>query len=327
MSQLYGDVKNMSDINKPRRGSLALRPRQRADSQVPEISHWPEVKDKAILDFPAYKAGMTTVSFVDNSKSPTAGMEITTGATILEAPPVVVFGIRGYCNGKSYDIFTDNKEIIKNIAPKSGAAKSSFKEDYNYDDIRLLAYAQPYKTKMGKKHIERMEMGIGGTSTKEKLEYAKGVLGKEINVSDVLKSGQYVDSVGITKGKGWQGVIKRFGAAKQRMKSTGKVRHTAPIGAFKPGYIMYTAPRAGQMGYHRRVELSKLIVRIGKAANADEVNPSSGFPHYGFVTSDFILIKGSIPGPAKRMVRLRYAMRKPEMIKAETSFISKEPKN
>jgi large subunit ribosomal protein L3 len=317
----------MSDINKPRRGSLALRPRKRADSQVPEISHWPEVKDKAVLDFPAYKAGMTTVSFVDSTKAPTAGMEITTGATILEAPPVVIYGIRGYCEGNSYDIFTDNKEIIKNIAPKSGAAKSSFNDTLNYDDIRLLAYAQPYKTKMGKKHIERMEMGLGGTSTKEKLEFAKSVLGKEISVADVLKSGQYVDAIGITKGKGWQGVIKRFGASKQRMKSTGKVRHTAPIGAFKPGYVMYTAPRAGQMGYHRRVELSKLIVKIGKSANAADVNPSSGFPHYGFVTTDFILVKGSIPGPAKRMVRLRYAMRKPDSIKAETSFISREPKN
>jgi large subunit ribosomal protein L3 len=317
----------MSDINKPRRGSLAFRPRKRAESQVPEISTWPETKEKALLDFPAYKAGMTSVSFVDSTKSPTAGMEVTTGATVLEAPPIVVYGVRGYSNGRSYDLFTDNKEILKFIAPKSGIARSSMKEGGEFEDIRVLAYAQPSKTLMGKKHIERMEIGVGGADAKEKLEYAKTLLGKEITVSDVLKSGQYVDIVGITKGKGWQGVIKRFHAAKQRLKATGKVRHTAPIGAFKPGYVMYTAPRAGQMGYHRRVELSKWLVRVAKSDAIDQVNPSSGFPHYGFVRNDYILVKGSVPGPAKRMVRLRYAVRGPAATASNVAYISKEPKN
>jgi large subunit ribosomal protein L3 len=317
----------MSDINKPRRGSLAYRPRKRAESQMPEISFWPEVKEKTLLDFPAYKAGMTSVSYVDKTKAPTTGMEVTLGATVLEAPPIVVYGVRGYSNNRSYDLFTDNKEILKFIAPTNGTVKSSMKEGGEFEDIRVLAYAQPSKTLMGKKHIERMEIGVGGANANEKLDYAKTLLGKEIHATDVLKPGQFVDIAAITKGKGWQGVIKRFHAAKQRPKATGKVRHTAPIGSFKPGYVMYTAPRAGQMGYHKRMELSKWIVNVGKSDAVDQVNPSSGFPHYGFVKNDYILVKGSVAGPTRRMVRLRYAMRKSNIVAASVTYISKEPKN
>jgi large subunit ribosomal protein L3 len=317
----------MSDINKPRRGSLAYRPRKRAERQMPEISFWPAVKEKALLDFPAYKAGMTSVSYVDKTKSPTGGMEVTLGATVLEAPPIVVYGVRGYSSNRTYDLFTDNKEILKFIAPKSGVAKSSMKEGAEFEDVRVLAFAQPSKTLMGKKHIERMEIGVGGETAKDKLEYAKTLLGKEVHVLDVLKPGQYVDIAAITKGKGWQGVIKRFHAAKQRLKATGKVRHTAPIGSFKPGYVMYTMPRAGQMGYHKRIELSKWIVKIADSGAVDQINPSSGFPHYGFIKNDYILIKGSVAGPTRRMVRLRYAMRNPNVVQSNVTYISKEPKN
>jgi large subunit ribosomal protein L3 len=81
------------------------------------------------------------------------------------------------------------------------------------------------------------------------------------------------------------------------------------------------------MGYHKRIELSKWIVNIADSGAVDKVNPSSGFPHYGFVKNDYVLIKGSVAGPARRLVRLRYAMRKSIVTPSSVSYVSIEPKN
>ena len=82
------------------------------------------------------------------------------------------------------------------------------------------------------------------------------------------------------------------------------------MGAFTPGYVMYTVPRAGQMGYHKRTEINKRIMKIGKAAEAGKINPKGGFVKYGEVSNDYILLKGSTAGPKKRLIRLRKSMRK-----------------
>jgi large subunit ribosomal protein L3 len=175
--------------------------------------------------------------------------------------------------------------------------------------VRLLAFCTPDKTLTGKKHIEAMEIGVGGADPKSKLEYAKSLLGKELKVSDVFKAGELVDAIAVTKGKGWQGAIKRFGCNKQRRKATGRVRHIGTLGAWIPNYVLYTVPQAGQTGYHTRTEVNKQVLKIGGADNISEINPPSGFNNYGFVKNDYLLIKGSLPGPNKRLVKLRAASR------------------
>jgi large subunit ribosomal protein L3e len=73
------------------------------------------------------------------------------------------------------------------------------------------------------------------------------------------------------------------------------------------------------MGYHSRTELNKKIFRIGAGAiygvenNATtetdaitkNITPLGGFPHYGIVNYDYILIKGGVAGTRKRPVTLR----------------------
>jgi hypothetical protein len=72
-------------------------------------------------------------------------------------------------------------------------------------------------------------------------------------------------------------------------------------------------------GYHHRTELNKKIYRIG--SGTDEMNasteadvtkktitPLGGFPHYGIVKNDFLLLKGSIPGTKKRVITLRKSL-------------------
>lgn len=72
-------------------------------------------------------------------------------------------------------------------------------------------------------------------------------------------------------------------------------------------------------GYHHRTELNKKIYRIG--AGTDEANastesditkkkitPMGGFPHYGVVKNDFVMLKGSIPGTKKRVITIRKSL-------------------
>lgn len=299
---------------------MAHRPRKRAKSQNPSV-HWQDLEDKRVLGFAGYKAGMTHVAYVDDSESPTKGQEIISAATIIEVPPVTVYGVRCYNSSHSMgDIVTTDEKIVKLLGVRKKAAEKKINEE-EVDDARLLVFTMPSKTKMGKKHIERMELGCGGRDVKEKLEYCKGLLGKELRIGDVLKTGEHVDIISVTKGKGWQGPVKRFGVAIQRRKATGRRRHVGTLGAWTPGYVLYTIPQAGQMGYHKRTELNKRILKIGQSP--EEINPSGGFPNYGFVGNDFLLLKGSVPGPVKRLVKLRLAMRIPGAAKEpQLTFIS-----
>ena len=311
----------MPDLNRPRRGSMAFRPRKRASSQNPTV-YWKSSDVKRVLGFAGYKVGMTHISYVDGTESPTKGQEIVSSATIIEVPPVYVYGYRAY-NGHSIgDTLVQDDKILKQLnfrKPKSVVTgdkpeaisnkpqASTIQPKAEISDVRLLVFAQPSKTHIGKKHIERMELGIGGKDINEKLEYAKSLLGKDLKASEVFKQGEFLDVISITTGKGWQGAVKRFGIAMQRRKSTGKRRHVGTLGQWHPAYVLYTVPQAGQMGYHKRTELNKQIMKLG--SNQDDINPSSGFPHYGFVRNDYVLLKGSIPGPVKRLIKLRLAVR------------------
>lgn len=287
---------------------MAFRPRKRAASQNPRV-YWNSVEQKRILGFAGYKVGMTHISFVDNSQSPTKGQEVTGAATVIEVPPIYVYGYRLYAEQDSYaDVLVSDANILGSLNIKKPNAQKDVKSD-QAKNIRLLVFVQPSKTKIGKKHVERMEIGIGGKDVSEKLEYAKSLIGKELRAKDVFKHGEFVDVVSITKGKGWQGAVKRFGVAKQRRKATGKYRHVGTLGQWHPAYVLYTVPQAGQMGYHKRTELNKQIMKISE--KVDEINPKDGFPHYGFVMNDYLLLRGSVPGPTKRLVKLRLGVRSP----------------
>src|SRR3972149_2252191 len=60
---------------------------------------------------------------------------------------------------------------------------------------------------------------------------------------------QEIDAVAITKGKGWEGPITRWGVKKKQHKSRKSVREVGSLGPISPASIMYTVPRAGQRGF------------------------------------------------------------------------------
>ncbi|PIU09727.1 50S ribosomal protein L3 [Candidatus Micrarchaeota archaeon CG08_land_8_20_14_0_20_49_17] len=298
----------MAKHNAPRRGSLAFWPRKRAKSQLPRVLAWASSPTPCILGFAGYKAGQTSVVIVDDTMRPTKGQEIVLNCTIVEAPPIVIYGIRAYRDGMVVcDEFTPDEKVILKLRQKLTSAKKI--DENSADEIFVLAFVEPAKTGIGKKHIERLQIAVGGNTAKAKLDYARTLLGKELSASEVFKPGEYCDAVAITRGKGWQGSVKRFGIAKQRRKATGRVRHLGNLGPWHPGYVTYTIPQAGQMGYHKRTDYNKRLLKIGKP---DDVNKKSGFKNYGVLKNDYVLFEGTLPGPVKRLVRFRKAIRKGE---------------
>ncbi|MCD6279273.1 50S ribosomal protein L3 [Candidatus Micrarchaeota archaeon] len=315
----------MAKEHSPGRGSRMYRPRKRASSQVARVSSWPKINDIKLLGFAGYKAGMTHVSYIDETRSHLKGREIVTPVTIIETPPMIVYGIRFYKKGKIVGVLlTDDKNILNEIKFKKRAKQGGKNiEQKEFDDIRVLVFTQPKLTKIGKKKIERMEIAIGGKDINSKLQYAKSILGKEVHAKDIFKAGEFIDVIAVTKGKGWQGVVKRFGIPLNRPKATKRRRHGGVLGGFKPPYVSWTIPRAGQMGYHKRTEYNKWLMKIG--TKEDSITPKGGISHYGTVENDYILIKGSVPGTKKRMIRIRKSIRAPAVLsQPKITYISKE---
>jgi len=71
--------------------------------------------------------------------------------------------------------------------------------------------------------------------------------------------------------------------------------------------VRWSVPLMGQMGYHQRTEFNKRILAIG--SDGGEITPEGGFPGYGIVRGEYAIVSGSVPGPNKRLVRMRYAVR------------------
>ncbi|MBI4010329.1 MAG: 50S ribosomal protein L3 [Candidatus Aenigmarchaeota archaeon] len=313
----------MPQVRRPRRGSLQFHPRVRSKRMYPTITTYPITDKPKALAFAGYKSGMLHAMISDNNKnSPTFGQEISVPVTVLDCPPLKVIGIRAYKN--SYNGLSALKEAIAKDLPKNLSRKiniGEFKTEENLSaieknldkvsNLRLIVSTQPKLSGIGKKTPEIFEIEIGGANAGEKLTFAKQVLGKEIKPSDVVKEGELVDTVAITKGKGTVGPVKRYGVKIQNRHAKQKRRHVGAIAAQTPGRVLWTSPMAGQFGLFTRTELNKRILKIGDGV---EINPKSGFTRYGIIKSNYILVQGSVPGAKKRLVLLRPAIR-PSKIK------------
>jgi large subunit ribosomal protein L3 len=281
------------------------------------VKNWAFAKQAKPLGFAGYKAGMTSVIMIDNRpKSPTKGEEVMRAVTILEVPPLKVLGIRlykktPYGTPAIGEVWADSfdKELARRLdMPKKKHTLEQLKSKLsNAVEARVLVYTQPDETGLGKKTPEVFEIPIGG-SVEEQFHYASSVLGKEIPVTEVFKAGQYADVHGVTKGKGFEGDIKRFGVKLANHKSEFGVRHRATMGPISPPVTAWWIAMPGQMGFHKRTDYNKQILKISDIKTTN-VNPSSGLSRYGLVKSHFMLIDGSISGAKKRLVILTYPIR------------------
>ncbi len=312
-------------VSAPKRGSLAYLPKARAARWTGRIRYWPEVTgEPRLLAFPAYKAGMTHLVMLDQRQgSLTFGKEVSVAATVLEAPPLVVGGIRVY--GKADgglrvvgEAWTTNppKEFgrVLTLSKKADNQESLKKIESLIDkaeEVRVIAATQPKLTSVSRKTPNLIEIKIGGGDAKQQLEYAKNMLGKELKSADVFKEGGYVDVLAITKGKGIQGPVKRWGISVLHHKSRKTTRGVGSIGGWTPNFIMYSVPRAGQMGFFQRTEFNKQILKIGE--DGKEMTPSAGFVNYGNIKGQYVILRGSVPGAPKRLVMMRSPARVKEL--------------
>jgi len=302
----------MPNTRNPRRGSLQYWPRKRSKRVYARVRSWSVLKEIKPLGFAGYKVGMSHIVLQDTRKaSTTKGMDIAMPVTLIECPPIKVYAARFYKHtayGSSIvsDILADSvdKEMErKHNVPKKKEQKEMPK---GFDFVHLIVYTQPKLTGIGKKKPEMFEIALSGDKD-EQLHYAQSKLGKEITIKEVFKEGQQVDMHGVTKGKGFQGPVKRFGVTLRSHKSEKSRRFPGSLGGWKAqGHIMWRVAKAGKMGYHPRTEYNKWIVKI---ADGKENNQKGGFMHYGVMKNDFVMVKGSVSGPQKRIVRFNAPMR------------------
>lgn len=328
----------MPDRSRPKRGSRAYGPRKRARSQTPRLDSWPEVSGgPKIQGFAGYKAGMTHAFIVDKrAKSTSSGMELHVPLTVIEVPPMKIAAVRIYEN-TIYGLKTAGEVWAQDLDPllsrrlsvPKGHSDATFAkyDGVDIEDIRVLAYTQPKMVSgVPKKVPDMMELRIGGGTIDERMEYAKSILGTEVGIEAFSNEGEYVDVVAVTIGKGYQGVTKRYGTKLLSHKNSKHRRGIPNLGPKRPGYVRGTVPGSGQMGYHQRTEFNKQLVKIG--AEGSEINPKGGFLNYGEIRNPYILVRGSVPGPAKRLIRLRDPTRPPKKAshEIEMTYLSTESK-
>ena len=293
--------------HRPRRGSLQFWPRVKAKRSLVSPRNYPALEENVMMAFAGYKAGMTQVYRIDNRKgSLSKGEEIVTPVTIVEVPPLKVLGLRVYDDkrvlGEEW-ISKLGKDVGRKLSlPKKPKAKDLQKLLDNATKIRLIVSTQPALIGL-KKKVDIFEVQMGG-NLQDAFVKAKELMGKEVNFSDVFGQGEMVDTLSVTKGKGFTGSIKRFGLRLLQHKAEKLKRKAASIGPMSPTKVSFKSPQFGQHGFHSRVEYNKEIISTGKGLNIE-----GGIPKYGVVKNDYVLIKGSVGGPKKRLIIFRKSIR------------------
>jgi large subunit ribosomal protein L3e len=339
----------------PRKGHTGFLPRRRTRHHRGRIRSFPKddrSKPVHLTAFAGFKAGMTHIMReVDRPGAKLHKKEVVEAVTVLETPPIRIVGLVGYIETPrglrtlttvwASHIEKDTlRRFYKNWVNSKKKAFSKYHERVTKTPkevetqlnrikkycttVRVIAHTQMNLLKslrQKKNHVLEIQVN-GGKDIAEKVNFAYGLFEKEVTVDQIFGQNENVDVIGVTKGKGFAGTIKRFGVRHLQKKTHRGYRKVGCIGAWHPARVAWSVPRAGQLGYHHRTETNKKIYRIGKgessgiknnattAADITEKNitPMGGFPHYGTVKNDFIIIKGCCVGPKKRVVLLRKSL-------------------
>jgi len=294
--------------------------------------------------FMGYKAGMThVVREIDRPGSKLHKKEAVESASVIETPPMVIVGVVGYvatpnglrtyksvwanhlsdeCKRRFYkNWYRSKKKAFTKYAKKASEKPESIEKDLdaikaNCQVVRVIAHTQIKKIKLRQKVAHIMEIQVNGGDTAAKVDFSRSLFEQEIDITKVFGEGESLDICAATKGKGFAGVISRWGVTRLPRKTHRGLRKVACIGAWHPARVSTTVGRAGQQGYHHRTEINKRVLRVGKAGDPNSasteadltekaITPVGGFPHYGQVNEDWLLIKGCVAGTKKRPVTLR----------------------
>jgi len=284
---------------------------------------------------------------IDRPGSKLHKKEAVEAVTVVEAPPMVCVGLVGYvetpnglrtlttvwANHLSDEVkrrfyknwYRAKKKAFTKYAKKAAEKPQDIEFELNRMKnschvIRALMHTQMRKLNLRRKVADLCEIQInGGASVAAKVDFGKELFEQEVTVSSVFGEGEVVDVCGVTKGKGVAGVVSRFGVTRLPRKTHRGLRKVACIGAWHPARVNRTVARAGQRGYHHRIDINKRILRVGmkgdsKGASTEQdltekgITPMGGFPHYGVVNEDWLLVKGCFAGCKKRPITLRKSL-------------------
>lgn len=298
----------MAKLSRPRFGSLQFWPRKRASKILPSVN-WRPVKGSGILGFIAYKVGMATAVVKDlTDKSMTQGKKTYLPVTILEIPKMKIFAVRFYHQGVAIKdvIVSNDKELRKKLKLPKETKNLETQIPENYEDIRVIVYSLAKQTNF-KKTPDLIEVAVGGENLQKKLETVKSLIGKEISFKEFSNFNLF-DVRGLTKGKGICGPVKRFGISLKQHKTEKGVRRPGSLGPWHPAHVTFRVSMAGQLGYFSRVNYNLKPIVFGNISEKN-INPKSGFKHYGLIKGDFLILKGSVQGPPKRQLLLTPSIR------------------
>jgi large subunit ribosomal protein L3 len=286
------------------------------------IRNWPEINSEQpkLLGYAGFKVGcIQIVSIDDREKTPNHGKQLVSLGTVVATPPISIIGIRGYHNDNDgahalFDVYSSDmpKEVSRlfTVKPKEGSLEKAEKLLNRTSELFAVVAVFPNNAGLEQKKPYVFEVAVKGGDLKKQFDFLKNLFGKQIKVEEVFELGTTVDVASVTKGKGIEGPITRWGVKKKQHKSRKSVRALGSLGPISPASIMYTVPRAGQRGFHQRVEYNKRIMIMSNTDKKEfKINPSGGFKHYGLVNGDFVVLKGSIPGTYRRLVKLRTQIR------------------
>nr|CBW52776.1 40S ribosomal protein L3 [Polytomella sp. Pringsheim 198.80] len=319
---------------------------RRGRGKVKSFPRDDSAKPAHLTAFIGYKAGMThIVRDVEKPGSKLHKKETCEPVTIIECPAMVVVGVVGYIkttrglrslNAVWAQHLSDDlkRKFYKNWYKSKKAAFKNYAKKYDGKKIeaelaqlkkhcsviRVLAHTQVRKLHWGQKKPQLIEIQVNGGSISDKVDFGYKLFEKEVTVDAVFQTNEQIDTIAITKGHGVQGVVQRWGVTRLPRKTHRGLRKVACIGAWHPARVKWTVARAGQQGFFHRTEMNKKIYKIGKkdtashSASTDfdvtkkDITPMGGFPHYGIVKEDFLMIKGAVPGTKKRPITLRQTL-------------------
>ena len=161
-------------------------------------------------------------------------------------------------------------------------------DGYSAVQVGFVDKREKLVTKPLKGHFDKAGVSYKRYIKEFKFDNAEEYSVKDEIKADVFAAGDKVDATAISKGKGFQGAIKRHGQHRGPMAHGSKFhRHAGSNGsATTPGRVFKGKKMPGQMG-HVKVTVQNLeIVRVDAEAG-------------------LILVKGSVPGPKKALVTLR----------------------
>ena len=190
-------------------------------------------------------------------------------------------------------IFNENGALIPVTVLQAGPCsvvqiKTVENDGYNAVQVGFGDITEKHVNKPQKGHFAKANVANKRFLREFRFENAADYkLGQEIK-ADIFTVGDRVDAIGTTKGKGFQGAIKRHGLSRGPMKHGSKFhRHAGSNGpATTPGRVFKGKHMPGQMGNVRATVQNLEVVRIDVASN-------------------IILIKGAVPGPKKAMIMLK----------------------